>query len=137
MMGYDLYFSGFDIMFNIVFVVVALGFVLVFGLTLVSLFKSAKQRRKNSQSPVLTVDATAVTKRNELARYHHRVGTNHVNHSTVRTTYYVTFEVLSGDRMELEVPDSENGLLAERDTGKLTFQGTHYIAFAWEKELVI
>ena len=45
------------------------------------------------------------------------------------TTYFATFEVESGDRMELKVPDNEYGMLAEGDIGKLTFQGTRYKGF--------
>ena len=45
------------------------------------------------------------------------------------TTYYVTFEVESGDRMEMNVRGSEYRMLAEGDVGKLTFQGTRYLNF--------
>lgn len=45
------------------------------------------------------------------------------------TTYYATFQVESGDRMELEVDDSDYGMLVEGDTGKLSFQGTRYLGF--------
>lgn len=41
--------------------------------------------------------------------------------------YYATFQVESGDRMELSVSGTEYGLLAEGDMGKLTFQGTRYL----------
>lgn len=51
-----------------------------------------------------------------------------VSHST-STSYYVTFEVESGDRMELHVSGSEYGMLAEGDYGQLTFQGTRYLDF--------
>lgn len=53
----------------------------------------------------------------------------HGYHTTSSTTYYVTFQVESGDRMELAVTGSEYGMLAEGDEGKLTFQGTRYLAF--------
>ena len=43
--------------------------------------------------------------------------------------YFVTFEVESGDRMELKMHGSEYGLLAEGDFGRLTFQGTRYLSF--------
>ena len=45
------------------------------------------------------------------------------------TTYYVTFEVESGDRMEFIVPHSQYGYIAEGDYGKLTFQGTRFLDF--------
>lgn len=44
-------------------------------------------------------------------------------------TYYVTFQVESGDRMEMSVSGSEYGTLAEGDKGKLTFQGTRFLTF--------
>ena len=42
---------------------------------------------------------------------------------------YVTFQVESGDRMELSIDGSEYGLLAEGDEGVLTLQGTRYLGF--------
>jgi hypothetical protein len=42
----------------------------------------------------------------------------------------VTFEVKSGDRMELQVQGHEYGMLVEGDFGELTFQGNRYLGFA-------
>lgn len=42
---------------------------------------------------------------------------------------YVTFQVESGDRMELNVSGTEYGMLIEGDYGELTFQGTRYLGF--------
>ena len=53
----------------------------------------------------------------------------HGFHSTSSTTYYVTFEVRGGDRLEFSVDGSEYGQLVEGDRGELTFQGTRYIGF--------
>ena len=50
-------------------------------------------------------------------------------HSAASTAYFVTFEVESGDRMELAVTGEEYGLLIEGDTGRLTFQGTRVKGF--------
>ena len=41
----------------------------------------------------------------------------------------MTFQVDSGDRMELSVSGSEYGMLVEGDRGKLSFQGTRYLSF--------
>ena len=41
----------------------------------------------------------------------------------------MTFEVESGDRMELHVDGSEYGMLVEGDYGMLSFQGTRYLGF--------
>ena len=47
----------------------------------------------------------------------------------ISTSYYVTFQVESGDRMEFAVTGAEYGLLIEGDQGALTFQGTRYLGF--------
>ena len=45
------------------------------------------------------------------------------------TWYYATFQVESGDRMELGIPDRDYGYLVEGDRGSLTFQGTRFLSF--------
>ena len=50
-------------------------------------------------------------------------------HSSTSTDYYVTFEVASGDDMELEVSGNEYGMLVEEDKGDLSFKGTRYLGF--------
>lgn len=108
--------GGFEIMFSLMFI-------LVFGMIVVTIFRGISQWNKNNHSPRLTVDATVVSKRQNTSHHHHN---NHMSHST---TYYVTFQVESGDRMELHVSGMEYGMLAEGDYGKLTFQGTRYLEF--------
>lgn len=108
--------GGFDIMFSLMFA-------LVFGMILFTLIRGISQWNKNNHSPRLTVDATVVSKRQHTSHRHHN---NHMSHST---SYYVTFQVESGDRMELHMSGLEYGMLAEGDYGKLTFQGTRYLEF--------
>lgn len=122
-------YGGFDIMFNIVPVIVIIGFVFVFGTIIVRSIQGAKQWKRNNESPILTVEATVVTKRSDVHYYHNNAGTDNMHHSSSSTTYYVTFEVASGDRIEFETIDTEYGLLVEHDAGKLTFQGTRYLGF--------
>ncbi len=122
-------FGGFGIMFTIIPVIVFIGFVLVFGIIILRLIQGAQQWKRNNASPVLTVDATVVSKRTDVHHYHNNTGTNNMHHSSSSTTYYVTFEVASGDRMEFQTMDTEFGLLVEQDAGKLTFQGTRYLGF--------
>jgi len=123
-------FSGGGILFGILPVIVVLVFITVFGLIIWRVIQSAQQWKRNNESPVLTVDATIVTKRSDVSYHHHTTGTNQMqNMGYSSTTYYATFEVASGDRMELLVRDSEYGLLVEGDKGKLTFQGTRYLGF--------
>lgn len=52
-----------------------------------------------------------------------------LHHSHSHTTYFVAFEVESGDRMEFVVNDREFGRVADNDFGKLTFQGAQFLEF--------
>jgi hypothetical protein len=124
--GYNDYFGmGFHTfdMFSILF---SLFFLLILGVFVFVLIQGFSQWNKNNHAPRLTVDATIVAKRNHISRHHH--GTDmHMHHTT--STYYVTFQVESGDRMELLVPGNQFGLLIEGDRGKLSFQGTRFLSF--------
>lgn len=117
--------GGFEVVFFLMFF-------LVFGIILFTFIKGIVQWDKNNHSPRLTVDATVVSRRMDVS--HH----DHVNagaagaygyHTATSTSYYVTFQVESGDRMELKVDGSEYGMLVEGDHGKLSFQGTRYLGF--------
>ena len=119
---------GFNFMFTLVPMIIAVGFIFVFGMILYSIITGVKQWDKNNHSPLLTVDATIVTKRADVSTHHH-TSEEHMSTST-STTYYVTFQVESGDRMEFQVMDQEYGLLVEGDQGKLSFQGTRYKGFS-------
>ena len=101
-------------------------FMFVFGFIIFTMFNNIKQWNKNNNSPRLTVYATVIAKRNDVHHHHH--GTNNM-HSTTSTSYYVTFQVDSGDRMELHMTGTEYGMLAEGDTGYLSFQGTRFLGF--------
>ena len=121
---------GFNYIFPTFFVVILIGFVVVFGIIISRFVQEARERRQNNGSPVLTVEASVVAKRADVSYYHRAMNNDNMqnmNYST--TTYYVTFQVPSGDRMELHVQDNEYGLLVEGDTGSLTFQGTRYLGF--------
>ena len=122
--------SPFDnIMFTIVPIIVVCGFVFIFGTMIFRGIQGAKQWKHNTNSPVLTVPAVVVTKRTNVGRHHHGNGAGKMHHTSSYTSYFVTFEVESGDRMEFAVQDSEYGMLVEKDGGRLTFQGTRYMGF--------
>lgn len=103
--------------FEIIFI---LMFVLIFGTIVVFMILGIGQWHKNNNSPRLTVPATVVSKRSSVS-HHHDAHTS--------TSYYVTFQVASGDRMELHLSGKEYGMLAEGDSGDLSFQGTRYLGF--------
>jgi len=112
-------------LFGIMFTVV---FLLVIGMFIVTAVKGIGQWSKNNNSPRLTVSATVVAKRTNVSRHRHG-GVNEHHHHHTSTWYYVTFQVESGDRMELSMTGQEYGLLIEGDRGNLTFQGTRYLGF--------
>lgn len=125
--GFGYHFTMFRIMFFGVFALVFL----VFAIVIVRLLG---QCHKNNNSPRLTVDAQVVAKRTNVS-HHRRANAGDMTdtygyHASTSTTYYVTFQFESGDRIELRVDGSEYGMLIDGDYGKLSFQGTRYLGFA-------
>ncbi len=120
---------GFDLMAGLF----PLFFFLIFGIIIVTFIvtaaKGLSQWSRNNASPMLTVEAEVVTKRTDVSHHHHDAGSNGARTHHSNTSYYVTFQVDSGDRIELRVSGSEFGILVEGDQGKLTFQGTRYQGF--------
>jgi len=119
---------GFGFQFDMFGLIFMLMFFLVFGIILVAVIRSISQWSKNNHSPRLTVPATVVAKRTNVSRHRHNGAGNH-HHYHTSTSYYVTFQVESGDRMELHVAGEEYGMLIEGDSGKLSFQGTRFLGF--------
>ena len=107
-------------MFGVMF---TLSFILIFGIFIVTFVRIISRWNKNNNSPRLTVPAKVVTKRTNVSHHRHN---HHTHHST---SYYATFQVDSGDRMELQMTGQEYGMLAEGDVGNLSFQGTRYLGF--------
>lgn len=123
-------------MFNIIELLFPVIFILIFIMIIFTLAKGISTWHKNNNSPRLTVSARIVAKRHNTT-YHNQPNAGdtsgaHGYHTTSSTTYYVTFQVESGDRIEMSVSGSEYGKLTEGDEGKLTFQGTRYLQFNME-----
>ncbi len=119
--GRIMMYTGFSI-FSILFSVVSLFIV---GCVIAVFVSVLRERHKNRQSPRLTVEAKIVSRRES-----HSSSMNQTTHMMdTFTTYYATFEVASGDRMELRIPRADYGMLAEGDFGDLTFQGTQFLEF--------
>lgn len=120
-------------MFSIMFTVV---FLFVIGTFIIILVSNIKEWNDNNHSPRLIVDVQVVAKRIDVSHHQHPVGGDasgaHGFHTTSSTSYYVTFQVESGDRMELRVDGDEYGMMVEGDRGRLTFQGTRLLEFERE-----
>ena len=121
---FDKFNNSFDKQFSLAGILFFIVFFLVLGIIIAVIVKNILTWHKNNNSPRLTVDAEVVTKRMSVSHHRHDNGINNYH-----TWYYVTFQVESGDRMELSVSGQEYGLLAEGDQGRLTFQGTRFISF--------
>lgn len=121
-----LYFTGIDggifqIFFWIVFLMIA-----------VTIVRNVMEWHRNNQSPQLSDPAMVTAKRTKTDHHNHTTtNANGVPMTTmnVSTTYYVTFEKKSGERVEFHVSGREYGMLAEGDRGILHFQGTRYLGF--------
>jgi membrane protein implicated in regulation of membrane protease activity len=84
-----------------------------------SIFKTMEERSRNQAAHQMTVQARVVTKRTELKSR----GKSHT------TEYYATFDLPSGERLELELDGAQYGQLAEGDWGLLRHQGTWFLGF--------
>lgn len=111
----------FEFMFFTIFTIVVVMFIIVF-------VRAITQWGKNNQSPRLTVKARVVSKRQNTSHHHHNTGNSAMHHHN-STYYYITFQVESGDRIELSVSGRNYGLIADGDAGNLSFQGTRFLSF--------
>lgn len=119
----DFMFSVFPILFFVIFF-------LVLGIFIFGLVKSIGQWKYNNSQPILSVIARVTSKRtHSTSSIHNDAGETGMHHVHSSTTYFITFEVESGDRMEFIVDGREYGQLAENDVGKLNFQGTRFLGF--------
>ncbi|MDO4293628.1 MAG: DUF2500 domain-containing protein [Eubacteriales bacterium] len=120
-------------MFNLLETLFPVLFLLALIVIIFTFARGIGEWNRNNHSPRLTVTARVVAKRQDTTHHSHPNAGDasgaHGYHTTYDTSYYVTFQVESGDRMEMSVSGSEYGMLAEGDEGKLTFQGTRYLQF--------
>lgn len=123
-------------LFNVLFPIM---FLLIIIMIIVNFAKGITTWSKNNHSPRLTVFAKVVAKRQDTIYNQQGVAGDptgaHGFHTTSHTTYYVTFQVESGDRMEFVVSGTEYGVLVEEDQGQLSFQGTRYLSFDREYQM--
>jgi hypothetical protein len=120
-MGFSM-FGLFDTFFPFLFGTI---FLLVIGMFFFVIIRGIGQWNHNNHSPRLSVPAKVVSRRQH--HEHHAAANSGTGMGS--TSYYVTFEVESGDRMEFHLTGKEYGMLAEGDEGMLTFQGTRYHGF--------
>ena len=116
-------YTEFDTAYGLFEGMFAIVFILVIGSFVVMAVKGLSTWNKNNNSPRLTVSAVVVAKRSDVS-YHHHANVNHTAPVVSNTTYYVTFQVERGDRLEFLVGGSVYGMLVAGDQGKRSFKGT-------------
>lgn len=121
----------FDPMSNFMFSIFPMINIVIFAIVIIAFIviaiKGIKTWSYNNSQPVLTVYAKIIAKRMDVRS--NMISNDTVGHIHHNTMYFITFEVDSGDRLEFHVDDREYAMLAEGDSGKLTFQGTRYLGF--------
>lgn len=126
-------FGLFSAGFGVTVIICSIASLLTFGIFALIIVKFIKSWKKDNHSPRLTVPAKIISKRTAFSHHSYRNSTNSSDFygygTSTDTWYYVTFQVDSGDRIEFCVAGYEYGLLIEGDVGKLTFQGSRYLAF--------
>lgn len=114
------------LLFVVVPVFIAVCFLAVFATIAVQAASGIAEWSRNNGLPVEESAARVVAKRTEMRGGGH---SHHHAHRRIRTDYYATFELRSGERKEFGLPGPEYGVLVEGDEGTLTHQGTRYHGF--------
>ena len=108
-------FGGlFDLMF---FIVPLIMFIMI----VFFIYSAVKENRYNNKQPIVPAEAKVIGKRTHVSG-----GSN--NHSA-STTYYITFELINSERLELRVSYNDYAYIVEGDKGILTFQGRRFKSF--------
>ncbi|QOR68883.1 DUF2500 domain-containing protein [Cytobacillus suaedae] len=100
---------------TIIFLIVIGGFIYVIGKGLMTWSSN------NAATPVSTF-AKVLSKRTQVY--------GGSGESRARTAYFITFELGSGERVELQVKPKDSGLIVEGDKGTLMYQGTRFNGFS-------
>ena len=102
--------------------IVVIGFLVVLAIPVViAVMRVARRWSIEKRSPLAKGEARVVDKRTQLS-----------GSRPETQTYYVTFEFPTGQRLELEVPGRDSGVLVVGDQGTLAWQGPRYLGFARE-----
>lgn len=114
-------------MFDFAGTVIPIFLVVMIGIVAIAAGKGIWQWSRNNRSPMLTVPAHIVSKRSEVR--HRQSQDDGGSSGTSTTTYYLTYELDDGQRMEFMVDGHEYGMHVEGDQGQLSYQGTRYHGF--------
>ena len=134
---FGLGFGSVSMIHRILPTIVPVAFVVIFCMIIVQLTRGVVQWNRNNHAPLLTVNARIVAKRQSTSHHthHQQIPTGQPGHMqsapiySSSTSYFTTFELDGGNRLEFPMSGKEYGLLADGDVGKLSYQGTRYKGF--------
>nr|WP_300148460.1 DUF2500 domain-containing protein [Propionicimonas sp.] len=116
-------FDSFNQSFAMMQGLVVVFFIAVVVMIVVGVVNRARVAARDNAAPEVSAAARVLDR---------RIETTGGGDTTVSQRYFVSFEQPSGERFELEVPESEYGLLAVGDNGTVAMKGTRYLGFARE-----
>lgn len=119
--------GGFNIMFTLVPIFIAIVFVIVIGGIVFSIVKYARNATAQRESVYARVVAKRMDVRTSTSHHpgdHHM----HASHSS-RTHYFITLEFENGERREYLDTKNLYGLVVEGDEGYAAVQGDWIVAF--------
>ncbi|MCL1950794.1 MAG: DUF2500 domain-containing protein [Turicibacter sp.] len=116
---------------GVIFEMFPILFFMVFAFIIFPAIRNVWEWSRNNNSPIATSAAKVIGKRTKVDSHPHQVGEIHQHHTS--TTYFATFELQNGNRLEFKVKGHDYGLLAEHDQGILTYQGSRFIAFEGQR----
>ena len=103
---------------------VALTVLVLAGIPIVlAVVRVVRRHAADRASPALQAEARVLDKRTQV-----RGGGD----APVEQRYFVTFQLSSGERLELAVSGTESGLLMPGDEGTVHWKGSRYLGFARE-----
>ena len=111
------FFAGFSVLFVLMAFTVFAGVIVVF---VILIRRTNQKNRENAGLPVETVQAKVVSKRMDV---------HGMSNSPTKTDYYVTFELTTGYRVEVQTEGEQFGGMVEGDEGMLPHRGTQFIRF--------
>ena len=111
--------------FGSFFPIIATLFPLLFlGVLIFIVVKGIREWSYNNSQPVIPTLAVVMSKRQHTSHHHTQDSAMHSS-----TSYYATFQLTNGERVELRLSGRQYSMLAEGDTGTLTMQGRRFISF--------
>lgn len=121
-MGFERTFDNF--IFSAVPFFIFIVFAIVIMVFVTSLVKGVGQYFRNNGIPEEHISARLISKRTHTWGGH--------GNMSAHTSYYATFEIENGDRIEFPVSSKFSGMHVEGDAGILIHRGTRFIEFERE-----